>query len=105
MPFMEIHGTADTVIPYEPTKDGRGGPLPKIPELMSRWAKRNGCGAGEKETGTKKGIEHTSWECRGVKGATQHYKMTGHGHTWAEKADGVDGSRVMVDFFKQHKKA
>ncbi|CAI6340710.1 unnamed protein product [Periconia digitata] len=106
-PFLEIHGTKDDVIPYEPTKDGRGGPLPKIPDLMDRWAVRNACDRENKDVSSPaENVQHISWTCGAdsTKGAVQHYRIDGHGHSWAEAKSGVDGTKVFMDFFKQNAK-
>ncbi|PVH97882.1 carbohydrate esterase family 1 protein [Periconia macrospinosa] len=96
LPFLELHGTNDTVIPYVPTKDGRGGPLPKIAEWVGRWTKRNGCdGLSVGEVGK---VEKSEWKCRGQEKGVVHYKIEGHGHGWVEKESGVDGSMVIVEF-------
>jgi polyhydroxybutyrate depolymerase len=38
--FLDIHGTADTVVPYRGVPPERAG---SVPRNTARWAKRNGC--------------------------------------------------------------
>jgi polyhydroxybutyrate depolymerase len=38
--FLAIHGTADTVVPFNGKKPDRKG---NVPRYTARWAKRNGC--------------------------------------------------------------
>ncbi|GAO18233.1 hypothetical protein UVI_02022980 [Ustilaginoidea virens] len=40
LPMFEVHGTGDKTIPYAPTKDGSGGPLPSVAD----WEKDLGNG-------------------------------------------------------------
>jgi polyhydroxybutyrate depolymerase len=40
--FLTIHGTADTVVPYNGRKPDRAG---SVPRYTARWAKRDGCDA------------------------------------------------------------
>jgi poly(3-hydroxybutyrate) depolymerase len=84
-------------------EDGAGGPLPEIPGWLDRWAERNGCGAKTVEDVSEK-VEHSSWTCRGVDGALQHYKVIGQGHSWPKEDAGLDSSKVIMDFFRAHTK-
>jgi polyhydroxybutyrate depolymerase len=40
--FLDIHGTADTVVPYNGKKPDRAG---SVPRYAARWARRDGCAA------------------------------------------------------------
>ena len=40
--FLDIHGTADTVVPYNGKKPDRAG---SVPRHTARWARRDGCDA------------------------------------------------------------
>lgn len=43
---LQIHGTADKVVPYQGgTLDVGGAPIPSALETTSAWATRNGCGS------------------------------------------------------------
>ena len=41
--FLDIHGTADTVTPYNGKRPDRAG---SVPRYTARWARRDGCAAG-----------------------------------------------------------
>ena len=41
--FLAIHGSADTVVPYNGKRPDRAG---SVPRYTARWARRDGCAAG-----------------------------------------------------------
>lgn len=85
VPVMEIHGTADNVVPYE------GIPLSMvaIPQVVSAWVEFNDCNptptvTNVPNTSTTDGstAEHYVYT-GGDNGSTvEHYKIIGGGHTW-----------------------
>lgn len=87
LPIMETHGTADPTIPYNGTPDGRGGPLPAIPEWLGRWAARNGC-TGSTTTDRGNGVSDQSWTCAGIDGLLRHIKIEGHDHSYPGAGNG-----------------
>jgi polyhydroxybutyrate depolymerase len=46
--FLAIHGSADTVVPYNGKRPGRAG---SVPRYTARWARRDGC-AGQPRAST-----------------------------------------------------
>jgi polyhydroxybutyrate depolymerase len=48
--FLAIHGTADTVVPYNGKPPARRG---SVPRYTAGWARRDGCAAGPRATRTK----------------------------------------------------
>ena len=78
MPVMEIHGTADAVVPYS-----------ALPSIMDFWANFNNCNSAPIVTNVPDinimdgcTAEHHIWE-NGDNGATvEHYKIIGGAHTW-----------------------
>lgn len=97
LPLMEIHGTADPTIPYD-GGDGRGGPLPAIPEWIGRWADRNKC-TGSTTTDRGNGVSEESWTCAGVDGLLRHIKMEGHDHSYPGSSDSqIYVTPVALDF-------
>jgi polyhydroxybutyrate depolymerase len=86
VPVMEIHGTADDVVPYT------GGTLlffSPIPDVVDKWVAVNHCNpvpavSPVPNTSTTDGCtaEHSVYT-GGDNGSTvEHYKIIGGGHTW-----------------------
>ena len=86
VPVMEIHGTADNVVPYN------GAPLSgftSVPNVVSFWVSNNNCNPTPiltpvPNTNTNDGCtaEHYLYT-GGENGSTvEHYKIIGGGHTW-----------------------
>ncbi|KAI1263518.1 family 1 carbohydrate esterase [Xylariaceae sp. FL1019] len=97
LPILEIHGGADTTIPYA-GGEGRGGPLPSIPDWLSRWATRNQCGTST-VSDLANGVHHSVWTCAGQGAVLQHWKIDGHDHSYPGQGAEVDASARIVEFF------
>jgi polyhydroxybutyrate depolymerase len=69
VPILEIHGTADQVVPY-----GGGGEFLPIPEWTAGWAGRNGC------TGSAVSGERTVWT--GCDAPVEHIAVAGAEHEY-----------------------
>lgn len=102
LPMFEAHGTADPVIPYDGGK-GRGGPLPSIPNWLSRWARRNQCTSSSTKD-LPNGVYDTNWKCAGGDGMLRHIKIDGHDHSWPGKDSEIDISPVVIEFLSAHRK-
>jgi poly(3-hydroxybutyrate) depolymerase len=102
LPLLELHGLEDPVVPYE-GGDGNGGPLPSLPEWLSRWASRNLCNSSE-ATDLEVGGQHTKWSCKGIDGLQQHYNTTHLGHFWPAADSGLDISSIMIKFLSKQSK-
>ncbi|PNY26099.1 Feruloyl esterase B [Tolypocladium capitatum] len=99
LPMFEAHGTADPIIPYAGGK-GRGGPLPSIPDWLSRWARRNQCTTSSTKL-LSNAVHDTEWKCAGVDGLLRHIKIDGHNHSWPGKNSEIDISPVVIGFLSQ----
>jgi polyhydroxybutyrate depolymerase len=79
VPILEIHGTADTVVPYEGSQPLD---LPAIAEWLSGWAARDGCSSQPQVFFQQGNVTGERWaNCEG--GATViHYRVAGEGHVW-----------------------
>ncbi|MBN2081966.1 prolyl oligopeptidase family serine peptidase [bacterium] len=84
VPVMEIHGTADTIVPYEGTAE-----LSSVDEVLQYWVGHNSCNPTPATTAlpdliTADGctVEHIVYD-QGVNGVTvELYRVIGGGHTW-----------------------
>lgn len=103
LPIMETHGTADPTIPYD-GGDGRGGPLPAIPEWLSRWSTRNQC-SGSVTNDLGNGVSEEVWTSNGTEVLLRHIKIDGHDHSYP----GPDNSQIyitplIIEFLSAHTK-
>ncbi|KAJ6528254.1 carbohydrate esterase family 1 protein [Mycena vulgaris] len=115
IPMLEIHGGSDPDVHYA-GGPGEGGTEPAIPDWLSWWALRNNCPSNTTETLFNGDVHHTVWECNGVEGVLQHWKVDDMGHCWAsttldfsEIAAGqgptpIDASTIVMAFFDQSTK-
>lgn len=114
VPVMEIHGTADEVVPYN------GFPLGtfvSIPTLVAAWVNFNHCNTTPSITqipdiNTADGCTaERQLYTGGDKGSTvEHYKITGGGHTWPGAAFNIgvtnqdfNASKEIWRFFSQYR--
>lgn len=112
VPVMEIHGTADNVVPYE------GIPFTMVatPALVSAWVEFNNCNStpvitSVPNTSTTDGCtaEHYLYSGGDAGSTVEHYKIIGGGHTWPGAAfiigvtnQDVKASREIWRFFSQY---
>jgi polyhydroxybutyrate depolymerase len=99
MPVMEIHGTADSTVPYN------GGQWNEsIPDVMTYWAEINNCSPDAiitevPDTNPNDGstVEHHVYPDgdKGVK--IEHFKVIGGGHTWPGTALGGSTTNYDID--------
>ncbi|RDA87271.1 hypothetical protein CP532_1328 [Ophiocordyceps camponoti-leonardi (nom. inval.)] len=104
LPVMEVHGTADESAPYEGGQ-GRGGPLPSIPEWVARWAKRDGCYGESVDHVLAGGVVHDlRWEhCAGRhEGVLRHVRIDGWPHKWPGPDAPFDASVGVIEFLTSH---
>lgn len=79
VPILEIHGTADTVVPYA---GSHILDLPAVTSWLSGWAARDGCSSQPQMFFQQDDVTGERWaNCRG--GAmVVHYRVTGGQHAW-----------------------
>ncbi|HOY08132.1 MAG TPA: PHB depolymerase family esterase, partial [Saprospiraceae bacterium] len=85
VPVMEIHGTADGVVPYT----GQQLTMVAIPDLVSAWAAFNNCNptpvvtsVPNTNTGDGCTAERFVYSGGDAGSTVEHYKIIGGGHTW-----------------------
>ncbi|MGZ6925909.1 MAG: alpha/beta hydrolase family esterase [Acidimicrobiia bacterium] len=140
VPVVAFHGTADGYVSYTgglgekaldlPAPDGSGKTLREtatgdqlkqaasesqsIPEIMTAWAKRNGCGKGDTEKPIAADVTKLSWNCPRA-AAVELYRVTGGGHAWpgssfsaavesfvGHTTMSIDADEIMWRFFVAH---
>ncbi|KFZ20094.1 hypothetical protein V501_00298 [Pseudogymnoascus sp. VKM F-4519 (FW-2642)] len=92
-PILEFHGSIDGTIPYRPTTNGTGGPLPQIPDWLDTWGQRNGCAAHYKPAMSQlngdKTVQETLYTCNGAAVVTGYY-IDGMDHSWPSTTENSD---------------
>ncbi len=100
--FVEIHGTADRVVPYKggstPESDAAGlPPLTPVPVSVAWMVAALGCETSPQETTVSKTTTQTWQRCR--EGArVQFVTLTGSGHSWPTDRP-LDATTAIADFF------
>jgi polyhydroxybutyrate depolymerase len=77
--FLDIHGTSDTVVPYNgKAPDFKGN----VPRFTARWARRDGCSTRPRATRPTRLVTHFTY--RGCDGArrVEAFRLTGTQHGW-----------------------
>jgi polyhydroxybutyrate depolymerase len=94
VPFLEIHGTADTTVPY-------GGNLvndhePPVQQTLATWVQLDGCATRPVLTAPQANVITERWDqCRaGV--SVVHYRLHGGVHAWPMPGagPGIDGHSI-----------
>ena len=89
IPVFAIHGTADTVIPYE-----------GIPEWAAAWAARNDCDPEPVDIHHNVLINEKMWSNCREEADVILYTIQDLGHDWTH--DLIDFGQTIWDFFEQH---
>jgi polyhydroxybutyrate depolymerase len=100
---LEIHGSADAVVPYEgrgPTREG------SVPRYLRDWARRNRCTSGPVSSRLRRLVLRQRW--RGCRAPVEHLRLDRTGHGWpglfvARPGDptGVEATREIWRFFSR----
>lgn len=94
--IIDIHGTADSDVPYEGCADGS---CPAVPAVMEQWRQLDGCTGEPADTNGGQTVETAYTSCQGGT-AVDYIKAIGVGHS----LDGiqVDVPAVTWAFFMNH---
>lgn len=105
---LEIHGTADPVVPYNggelPSFTNATRPVPSAQQLVERWAAFNSC-PGDPATRREGPVTTTTWgHCRDG-AVVRLLSIEGAGHTWYASEFGpingaVDATGTIAEFFE-----
>lgn len=106
--LMEVHGTADTLVPFNggtlPGFAGEPVQLPSTEALVSAWARLDRC-PGDPARSVQGLVTVESWNTCAAGTAVVLYALAGAGHTWfgpglGPEAGAVDATRLATDFFR-----
>jgi polyhydroxybutyrate depolymerase len=98
---LEIHGTADKVVPYNGKPPDYGG---SVPRFLAGWADRDDCPAPAAPVFVARGTERFDWgQCAGGT-SVLHFRLSGVGHTWPGSRDSrsspIAAGRTVWRFFR-----
>ena len=104
VPILEIHGTADHVVPYAgiPPSVNPVWHLPSIPQWLQDWASRNGCTQGPIIFSQKSDATGEQWIHCNANATVMHYRMEGGGHSLPSAIGGQSTATILWDFFQAH---
>ena len=77
--FLAIHGTADTIVPFNGKKPDRKG---NVPRYTARWAKRDGCSPTPRTSSPRRFVTRVTYT--GCAGGTrvELLRLSGTDHGW-----------------------
>jgi polyhydroxybutyrate depolymerase len=77
--FLAIHGTADTVVPYNGKKPDRKG---SVPRFTARWAKRVGCSSRPRTSRPQRLVTRYTYRGCDAGRRVELVRVTGTDHGW-----------------------
>jgi polyhydroxybutyrate depolymerase len=77
--FLDIHGTADTVVPYNGKRPDRAG---SVPRYTARWARRNGCAASPAQTTARRLVTRVRYRGCDDGLRVERLRLSGTDHGW-----------------------
>lgn len=98
---LEIHGTADPVVPYNGKPPDYAG---SVPRFLANWADLDDCPKPAAPVFVARGTERFDWgQC--AEGTTVlHFRLSGVGHTWPGSRDSrsapIAAGRTVWRFFR-----
>jgi poly(3-hydroxybutyrate) depolymerase len=115
IPILEIHGSADNIIPYAGGWANGGGTisdcLPSVPHFMTNWATTDGLSSSYQQSTLANGqVTYYRWgQSTNQLGLVQHYDVSGMGHVWPSTKGNaeagpqpIDASSIILAFFDQY---
>jgi polyhydroxybutyrate depolymerase len=77
--FLDIHGTADTVVPYNGKKPDRAG---SVPRYAAAWARRDGCAARPAQTTPRRLVTRVRYRGCDAGLRVERLRLSGTDHGW-----------------------
>jgi polyhydroxybutyrate depolymerase len=77
--FLDIHGTADTVVPYNGKRPDRAG---SVPRYTARWARRNGCAGSPAQTTPRRLVTRVRYRGCDDGLRVERLRLSGTDHGW-----------------------
>jgi polyhydroxybutyrate depolymerase len=101
--FLDIHGSADTVVPYNGKKPDRAG---SVPRYTARWARRDGCAARPAQTTPRRLVTRVRYRGCDPGLRVERLRLSGTDHGWPgagpplpdRNPSGVNATRELLRF-------
>jgi polyhydroxybutyrate depolymerase len=108
--FLDIHGTADTVVPYNGKKPDRAG---SVPRYTSRWARRDGCDSPPRTTAPRKLVTRFTYRGCDAGLRVERLRLSGTDHGWpgagpplpSHNPSGLSATRELLRFIATARRA
>jgi polyhydroxybutyrate depolymerase len=98
---LEIHGTADPVVPYDGKPPDYAG---SVPRFLSNWAALDDCGDPLAPVFVGQGLQRFDWDDCADGTEVLHLRLSGIGHTWPGSRDSrsapIAAQRTVWRFFR-----
>ena len=104
--LLEIHGTADSVVPYQgiPASLDPQWPLPSIPTWIAAWANLDRCLGQPFSRTIADGQTLVAYPHCHAGTTVELYRLEGGGHTWPAALAGEPTDDVIFRFFLAHRR-
>ncbi len=107
---LEIHGTADTVVPYRGIPPDRAG---AVSRYLAGWARRDGCHGTPARTRPRRGVVRVTRPGCAPGLAVEHLRLAGTDHGWPgapppfphNNPSGLDSNEAVWQFFARRRLA
>ena len=101
--FLDIHGTADTVVPYNGKRPDRAG---SVPRYTASWARRDGCAAGPIQTTPRRLVTRVRYRGCDAGLRVERLRLSGTDHGWpgagpplpSHNPSGLSATRELLRF-------
>jgi polyhydroxybutyrate depolymerase len=101
--FLDIHGTADTVVPYNGKRPDRAG---SVPRYTAAWARRDGCAARPAQTAPRRLVTRVRYHGCDAGLRVERLRLSGTDHGWPgagpplpdRNPSGVSATRELLRF-------
>ena len=77
--FLDIHGSADTVTPYDGKRPDRAG---SVPRYTARWARRDGCAASTTQSSPRRLVTRVRYGGCDAGLRVERLRLSGTDHGW-----------------------
>ena len=98
---LEIHGTSDSVVPYDGKPPSYAG---SVPRFLAMWSSLDGCPDADDSVFVAPGTERFAWGPCAAGTVVLHYRLSGIGHTWPGADDSpsapLRAGRTVWRFFR-----
>jgi polyhydroxybutyrate depolymerase len=98
---LEIHGTADKVVPYDGKPPDYAG---SVPRFLAEWADLDDCPQAAAPIFVARGTERFDWGPCAEGTTVLHFRLSGVGHTWPGSRDSrsspIAAGRTVWRFFR-----